>query len=255
MLELDHGHEQQRTEERDVVCRTLVMQCVAVCCNVLQCDAVCCGVSSPTKKQSNAVKHVAVRCSVLQCVAVCCSVLQCHTGRPTMQKKGAASVLIVVWLCFDCVLPTARFHSRILPRHKHRQRHRLRQRAWIYLYLHICTFIYSRMPWQCGSALHRYICIYLFAYASQCVAVCCSICLYIHVCFRFLSGKNRSIIDVFLSLSLHFSVIHFLIHALENICSAHHAHRCSHVCVLHTYQIRTCTRGYISIYKCTYLHV
>ena len=35
--------------------RTVVLQCVAVCCSVLQCVAVC--------------------CSVLQCVAVCCSVL------------------------------------------------------------------------------------------------------------------------------------------------------------------------------------
>ena len=47
--------------------RTSVLQCVAVCCSVLQCVAVCCSV----------LQCVAVCCSVLQCVAVCCSVLQC----------------------------------------------------------------------------------------------------------------------------------------------------------------------------------
>ena len=45
----------------------LVLQCVAVCCNVLQCVATCYSV----------LQRVAVCCSVVQCVAVCCSVLQC----------------------------------------------------------------------------------------------------------------------------------------------------------------------------------
>ena len=45
----------------------IVLQCVAVCCNVLQCVAVCC----------NVLQRGAVCRSVLQCIAACCSVLQC----------------------------------------------------------------------------------------------------------------------------------------------------------------------------------
>jgi len=48
----------------------VLLQCVAVCCNVLQCVAVCCSV----------LQCVAVCCSVLQCVAVCCRYLATWQG-------------------------------------------------------------------------------------------------------------------------------------------------------------------------------
>ena len=46
---------------------------VAVCCNVLQSVAVCGIVASYGEEE----RFVVVRCSVLQCVAVRCSALQC----------------------------------------------------------------------------------------------------------------------------------------------------------------------------------
>ena len=227
------------------------MQCVAVCSGVLQCDAVCCGVSSPTKNRET-------RCSMLQCIAVCCSVLQCvavsYWSTNHAKKRGGECFdcgLIVCRLCFtNSTISLENFTQKQTQTETQVQTKGIHISISTYMYIYI--FTYALAVWPCVESIH---CIYLFAYASQCVALCCSICLYIYVCFRFLTGKTRSIIHVLISLSLHFSVIHFEIHAIENIRSAYDAHRCSHVYVLHTYQIRTCTCGYISIYTCTDLHL
>jgi len=66
----------------------IMLQCVAVCCNVLQCVAVCCSVLHCVALCCNAGPESVplptglmpwylriLRCSVLQCVAVCCTVL------------------------------------------------------------------------------------------------------------------------------------------------------------------------------------
>jgi len=79
--------------QRDALCCSSVLQCVAVCCSVLQCVAVCSSVFQCSALQCVAggillISHVhqfnidmhdcdaVCRSSVLHCVAVCCSVLQ-----------------------------------------------------------------------------------------------------------------------------------------------------------------------------------
>jgi len=65
----------------------IVLQCIAVCCNVLQCcnGVEKCTVTPPTCADMlqcfaaccSVLQRVAACCSVLKCIAVCCSELKC----------------------------------------------------------------------------------------------------------------------------------------------------------------------------------
>ena len=86
-------------QDKTVESKSLLLQCVAVCCNVLQCVAVC-GKDKIVESKSLVLQCVAVCCSVLQwqdcwehesCLAACCSVLQCVAvccGDKTFESKS-----------------------------------------------------------------------------------------------------------------------------------------------------------------------
>ena len=65
----------------------VVLQCVAVCCNVLQCV------------QVHTIQALLFFAVVLQCVSVCCKVLQCVQVHTTQALLSFALVLQCVAVC------------------------------------------------------------------------------------------------------------------------------------------------------------
>jgi len=75
--------------------RSVLLQCVAVCCRVLQCLAVSCSV----------LQCLAVSCSVLQCLVIevcCCSVLQCVEGCCSVVQCLAVSCSALQCVAVSC---------------------------------------------------------------------------------------------------------------------------------------------------------
>ena len=94
--------------------KTLVVQCVVVCCSVLQCVTVCrtvlqcvtvwCRVVQSGAEWCSVSKGVAVCCSVLQCVAVCCSVRHTLPYTDPAVAHGDASVA-ACYSVMSCTVP------------------------------------------------------------------------------------------------------------------------------------------------------
>jgi len=90
---------------QDLMDKSVLLQCVAVCCSVLQCVAVCGSVLQCVVVCCSVLQCIAVHCSALQCVAVHCGALRCVAVRCSVLKTAKGNGMqrchgqISVWVC------------------------------------------------------------------------------------------------------------------------------------------------------------